>query len=105
MVGGVPNVWYFFRPQDRDPYVLTWFATLFVLALGLAFWVLLLGGAQKIVLFKPVDLKWYRTGFRGTTTGTVELTTTRVKLYAAAGPFWVAAWTWIVSLMDTPVPK
>jgi hypothetical protein len=33
LIGGVPNIWYFFRPQDQNPYVLTWFATLFLISL------------------------------------------------------------------------
>src|ERR1700722_1512027 len=105
LIGGVPNVWSFFRPQDRNPYVTAWFATLFIIAFGFAFWVFILEGAEKVVVLQPVEFKWYRTGLRGTTQGTVELTVGRVKLFAAIGPFWIAAWTWLVSLMDAPVPK
>ena len=105
VVGEVPNIWYFFRPQDRNPYVLAWFATLFILAIGFAFWVFFLEGAEKVVVFQPIEFKWYRTGFRGTTQVTVELTVGRVKLFAAVGPFWIAAWTWLVSFMDAPSPK
>ena len=47
LVGGVPNVWSFFRPQDRNPYVLAWFATLFIIAFGFAFWVFILEGAER----------------------------------------------------------
>lgn len=105
MIGGVPNIWYFFRPQDRNPYVLAWFATLFILAFGFAFWVFLLEGAEKVVVLQPVEFKWYRTGFRGTTSGTVELTVGRVKLFAAIGPIWIAGWIWLVSSIDAPLPK
>jgi hypothetical protein len=105
VVGGVPNIWYFFRPQDRNPYVLAWFATLFILAIGFAFWVFFLEGAEKVAILQPFEFKWYRTGLRGTTQGTVELTEGRVKLFAAIGPIWIAAWTWLVSFMDAPLPK
>lgn len=105
LMGGVPNIWYFFRPQDRNPYVLVWFATLFILAFGFAFWVFLLEGAEKVVVLQPVEFKWYRTGFRGTKSGTVELTVGRVKLFAVIGPIWIAAWIWLVSSMDAPLPK
>jgi hypothetical protein len=105
LVGRVPNIWYFFRPQDRNPYVVGWFATLFILAFGFAFWVFFLEGAEKVVVLQPVDFKWYRTGLRGTTRGTVELTVGRVKLFAAIGPVWIAAWTLLVWSMDAPVPK
>jgi len=105
LMGGVPNIWYFFRPQDRNPYVLVWFATLFILALGFAFWVFLLEGAEKVVVLQPFEFKWYWTGFRGTKSGTVELTVGRVKFFAAIGPIWIAAWIWLVSSMDAPLPK
>jgi hypothetical protein len=105
VIGGVPNIWYFFRPQDRNPYVLVWFATLFILAFGFAFWVFLLEGAEKVVVLQPVEFKWYRSGLRGTTSGTVELTVGRVRLFAALGPIWIAAWTYLVTLMNAPVPK
>jgi hypothetical protein len=104
-IGGVPNVWYFFRPQDRNPFVLAWFATIFFLAVYLAYWVFLRGGAQKIVLLQPFEIKWYRTTLRGTTRGTVALTVGRVKLFAAIGPIWIAAWTLFISLMNAPLPK
>jgi hypothetical protein len=105
LIGGVPNIWYFFRPQDRNPYVWVWFATLFAIAFGFAFWVFILAGAEKVALLQPVELKWYRTGWRGTTRGTFELTAVRVKLLAAMGPIWIAAWIWLVSSMNTPLPK
>jgi hypothetical protein len=105
VIGGVPNIWYFFRPQDRNPYVLTWFATVFAIAVYFAFWVFLLEGAQKVVVLQPFEIRWHRTGFRGNSQGTVELTVGRVKLFAAVGPIWIAAWIWLVSLMDAPLPK
>lgn len=105
VIGGVPNVWYFFRPQDRNPYVLAWFASIYVLAFYFAYWVFLRGGARKVVLLQPFEIKWYRTGFRGTTRGTVALTEGRVKLFAALGPIWIAAWILLVSWMDVPPPK
>jgi hypothetical protein len=103
--GGVPNIWYFFRPQDRNFYVLAWFATIFAIAFYFAFWVFFLEGAEKMVILQPVEIKWQRTGLRGTTAGVVELTTTRVKLFAATAPIWIAAWIWLVSSIDTPLPK
>lgn len=103
--GGVPNMWYFFRPQDRNPYVLAWFAMLFLISFCFAFWVFFRGGAKKVVMLQPVEFKWYRTGFRGSSQGTVELTASRVKLFAAIGPIWIAAWILLVSFMDAPLPK
>ena len=85
--------------------MLAWFATLFILAIGFAFWVFFLEGAEKVAILQPFEFKWYRTGLRGTTQGTVELTEGRVKLFAAIGPIWIAAWTWLVSFMDATLPK
>jgi hypothetical protein len=105
LIGGVPNLWYFFRPQDRNPYVLAWFASIFAIAAYFGFWVFVLGGAEKVVVLQPVELKWYRRGFRGSSQGTVELAVGRVKLFAAIGPIWMAFCTYIMSVMDTPLPK
>lgn len=105
IIGGVPNIWYFFRPQDRNRYVLAWFASIFVLALYVAYWVFLRDGAQKVVLLQPFEIKWYRRTLRGTTGGIVTLTSGRVKFFAALGPIWIAAWILLVSLMNAPIPK
>jgi hypothetical protein len=105
LVGGVPNVWYFFRPKDGNPYVLAWFASILGAALYFAFWVFFLEGAEKVVVLQPVEVKWHRTGFRGTTSGTLELTVGRVKLFAAIGPIWIAFCTYLMCVMDAPVPK
>lgn len=47
-VGSVPSVWHYFRPQDGNPYVLAWFASVFfVWALG-SLWVFFRGGAETL---------------------------------------------------------
>src|SRR5690349_2572824 len=46
--GFTPTVWYYFRPQDLNPFVIAWLACIFLLALIYAVWVLLLGGARKV---------------------------------------------------------
>src|ERR1700739_1905370 len=48
LVGGVPNVWAYFRPQDGDPYVTTWFVCIFLMSLASAYWVLFSGGARRL---------------------------------------------------------
>ena len=105
LMGGVPNIWYFFRPQDRNPYVLAWFATLFGLALYFAYWVFFCGGAEKVVRLQPVEVRWHRTTLRGTTRGTFAITEGRVKLFAAIGPLWFALWIVLASSMNVPLPK
>jgi hypothetical protein len=103
--GGVPNIWYFFRPQDRDPFVLAWFATMFLMAVYFAYWVFFRGGAEKAVLLQPVEIHWHRTTFRGTKRGSFALTVGRVKFFAAFGPLWIVVWVFLVSLQNVPLPK
>ncbi len=105
IVGGVPNIWYFFRPQDRDPFVLAWFATMLLIAIYFAYWVFLRGGAEKVVLLQPIEFNWHLTTLRGTSRGTFALTIGRVKIFAALGPLWIAGWVFLVSLQNVPVPK
>jgi hypothetical protein len=45
------------RPQDRNLYVLAWFASIFILALYVAYWVFLRDGAKKVVLLQPFEIK------------------------------------------------
>lgn len=105
MLGGVPNFWYFFRPQDRNSYVLAWFATLFGLALYFAYWVFFCGGAEKVVRLQLFEVRWHRTTLRGAARGTFAITEGRVKFFAAIGPLWVALWIVLVSSMNAPLLK
>jgi hypothetical protein len=105
LVGGVPNVWYFLQPGSGNPYVLAWFASVSAVALWFTFWVFFLEGAEKVVVLQPFEIKWHRTGFRGTGRGTIELTVGRVRLFAALGPIWIALCTYLMYVMDVPVPK
>jgi hypothetical protein len=45
-VGGVPTLWYYFRPRDGNPWVLAWWGTLIGLQLLLFLWVFFQGGAD-----------------------------------------------------------
>lgn len=92
--GGVPSIFYYFRPQDRNPIVLAWFACILLIALYFAYWVFLRGGAEKMMRAGPLE------GF-----GNIASTSTRVKLYAALRPAWILLWMYIASLMDARVPK
>ena len=49
VLGGVPSILHFFRPQDCDPFVLAFFATVFaVWGIG-TFWLLFRDGAELLV--------------------------------------------------------
>ena len=49
LTGYTPTGWYYLRPQDGNPFVLAWLATIVVTMLTYSYWVLFAGGAQKIV--------------------------------------------------------
>ncbi|MDS4020830.1 MAG: hypothetical protein RKR03_10065 [Candidatus Competibacter sp.] len=50
-IGGIPSVEYYLRPQDGNPYVLLWFATLFLLIVFASFWLFFRDGADKLVRY------------------------------------------------------
>ena len=95
--GNVPNIWSYFRPQDRHPFVLAWYVTVFLFAVAYAYWILFLGGAEKTIEFRPMS--------SGLARGNVAPTPKRVKLLAALAPAWFVLWTLLVISMDVPVPK
>ena len=97
MSGITPTIWYYFRPQDLNPFVTAWFACIFVASVIHAGWVLSMDGAEKIRRF---DL-WSAAGVRGRK----PKTDTFIKLMAAAGPFFILLWIALVVSMDAPIPK
>ncbi len=51
-LGGVPSVWYYFRPKDGNPYVLAFFGSLVVIhwIIG-TIWLFFKGGAEMLVKY------------------------------------------------------
>jgi hypothetical protein len=94
VVGGVPDVWYYFRPQDQNPYVLSWFGSLFFISLLFAWWVLFRDGAAKAVKYQLFE----------TRSGLMR-TVGRVKFFAVLGPVWMTLWIAFVVSMNVPVPR
>lgn len=47
-LGGVPNMLYYFRPQDRNPWVLAWFGSMFAIWVAVSYWIFLRGGAESL---------------------------------------------------------
>ncbi len=47
--GDVPTVWHYFRPQDENPYVLSWFGSIFFLWCAGVYWIFILDGASTLV--------------------------------------------------------
>lgn len=54
IVGKIPSVWYFFRPRDGNPYVLTWFGCLIFEWIISAIWIFFKGGAEKLVEYPGI---------------------------------------------------
>jgi len=49
-VGSVPSILHYFRPQDGNPYVLAWFASIFFILILGTVWIFFRGGAETLAL-------------------------------------------------------
>jgi hypothetical protein len=96
LVGGVPNVWAVFRPQDRNPYVWAFHGTILAIYLVNAWWVFFRDGARKV---EELQLMSYHAPGKS---GAVSAFWVKV-ISLAAFPFF-AFWLWSASLMDVPAP-
>jgi hypothetical protein len=94
--GHVPTIWYYFRPQDGNPYVIGWFASIFVLWIFFCLWVLFAEGAKKV---KELHLMMVL-GMRNKITVSENM----IKLFAALGPVFFVIWIGIVVSMNAPIP-
>jgi hypothetical protein len=92
LTGSTPTVWYYFRPQDLNPFVLVFVAWMFVLSVFIAYWVFFLDGARK-----AVELKLVHTNLQK------PLNQRQVKLFAAVGPLLVLIWTVGCVMMNAPL--
>lgn len=97
VVGGVPSVWHFFRPMDGNPYVISWIASVFLLSVCYAYWVLFRGGATKVREYDLMSVFGKRATF--------GKSITFIKLMAAIGPFFVIGWVWFTTFISGPIPK
>ncbi len=83
LIGGVPTVWHYFRPQDRNPYVIAWIGSIFMLSVVYAAWVLFDDGARKANQYGVFSALGRR--------GVKPKPEWQIKFLAAAGPFFAAA--------------
>ena len=97
VVGNVPSIWYYFRPQDQNPYVVAWFVLNFLLVVAFTLWVFFADGARKA---REYDLFSY-TGMSSKS----PVSETTIKLLAAIGPVFFLFWVYLVSTMDATIPK
>jgi hypothetical protein len=91
-----PTVWYYFRPQDLNPFVVAWFACIFALAVINAVWVLGMGGAEKVREHRLYSA--FSPGYAK------PMSVTKIKLIAALGPPFFLAWLLMAVSMDAPHP-
>jgi hypothetical protein len=96
LIGGVPHVWNYFRPQEGNVWVALFFAAVIVLWLALAYWVYVGNGAMAIVdhqLIRANGLK-----------GPIALTPSRVKLFVALTLVGGIAGMTMMFSMNVPLP-
>lgn len=97
LTGYTPTVWYYFRPQDGNPFVIAWLATIFVSSYIYAWWVLFAGGAEKVrdlnlslMLGHPASARqplW------------------AIKLFAAIAVLMFPFWVYIAMSMNASLPR
>lgn len=95
VVGGLPNVWALFRPQDRNPYVWAFYASILLVYAVMVYWVLFRDGARIAAELRVATFNV--NGKSGT------MSAFWIKVVAiAAFPFF-ALWLWIASKMNVPI--
>ena len=95
IVGGVPNVWALFRPQDRNPYVWAFYGAILIVYAVIAYWVLFRDGARIAAELRVV--KFSTPGRSGT------LSAFWIKVFAVAALPFFAFWLWLASRMNVPI--
>ncbi len=96
IVGATPTVWYYFRPQDRNPFVIAWLASLFLLSVFFAIWVFAADGARKtreLELLSAIGMRSRK-----------PMSEFFIKLFAAIGPAFVLLWALLVVSMNAQIP-
>jgi hypothetical protein len=97
MAGKVPTVRSYFRPQDLNPYVWTWYFSIFLLSCVFSYWVLVRDGARLVIALNLVQVRGLR--------GQVPVNEKWVKAFAAAAPPFTILWVFLAWTMDAPVVK
>ena len=97
LTGSAPTVWYIFRPQDGNPFVVAFFGVTFGMSLVMAYWILFADGAKKVVEYRLMSLN-----ISGTTK---QLSPLILKLVAGIGPFFILFWIYMAMQMNIPIQK
>lgn len=95
--GSTPTVWYYFRPQDGNPYVLAWIGVIILISFLYSAWIFLANGARKIVDLKLMQIIGGKDGALSSAS--------RIKFFAALGPPFTVLWVFMATAMNVPLPK
>lgn len=97
ITGYTPMVWYYFRPQDGNPFVIAWLAVALLITCTYSWWVLFKGGAEKV---RDLNLMAALGQHRSKAPSLLS-----IKLFAAFGPLFFPVWVYMVVHMNAPLPK
>ena len=97
--GSVPSVWHYFRPQDGNPYVLAWFASVFVVWVLGTVWLFFRGGAETLARYPGALVFSY--GFKSKDIKNPVLIKLFWLLVLAGGIAGVS----MMCTMDVPIPN
>jgi len=97
MTGATPTVWHYFRPQDGNPFVLGWLASIFVLSCAFAWWALFANGAEVVAKYNLMAVL----GQHGANAPSVR----SIKLFSLFGVLFFPVWVYMVISMNLPLPR
>ena len=93
--GATPSVWYYFRPQDGNPFVLAWLGTVFLLSAVYAWWVIFEGGAKRVREFNLMAVIGQHSSTQSERV---------IKLLAAGSVLLFPVWVLLAVSMNAKVP-
>jgi hypothetical protein len=96
IVGGVPNIRAYFRPRDLNPYVWAFYASILVIYLVSAWWLLFRGGAR--IAAELHLMQFYGPGISG------NVSEFWFKVIAVALLPFFAFWLWMMWTMNVTTP-
>ncbi len=100
-IGGVPSIFHYFRPRDGNPFVLSWWGSVFTLWIISLYWIFIAGGAAKLAKYGV--LKYH--SFGKTTVVRSETGVKLIFLMCLAGGIIFAAVMWLVDIPLQPFVK
>ncbi len=59
-IGGIPSVWYYFRPRDGNPYVLAWFGAIIIEWIIGTAWLFFRKGAETLAKYPGIFTIYYK---------------------------------------------